>query len=142
MVRKNYRALAMAIGLCLMGTQVQAANVSEHDAADGYTLVEQQGAELAYSKDSGVKIITVDGKAFKDMNRNGKLDPYEDWRLTPQKRAEDLAKQLSTEDIAGLMLYSMHQRNLQPPLNGEQKKMLSADHVRTVLNADREHFFP
>lgn len=136
MVKKNYRALALAIGLCLMGTQVQAASVSEHDTADGYTLVEQQGAELAYSKDSGVKIITVDGKAFKDMNRNGRLDPYEDWRLTPQKRAEDLAKQLSTEDIAGLMLYSMHQRNLQPQLNDEQKKMLSADHVRTVLNAD------
>ena len=120
MVKKNYRTLALAIGLCLMGTQVQAAGANEHDTDDGYTLIEQQGAELAYSKGSGVKIITVDGKAFKDMNRNGRLDPYEDWRLTPQKRAEDLAGQLSTEDIAGLMLYSMHQRNLQPQLNDEQ----------------------
>ncbi|BAL83974.1 putative periplasmic beta-glucosidase [Selenomonas ruminantium subsp. lactilytica TAM6421] len=130
------QALTLAIGLTLMGTQVQAADFTEKATVDGYTLVEQKGAELAYSPDSGVKLLQVDGKVFKDMNRNGKLDAYEDWRLTPQKRAEDLAKQLSTEDIAGLMLYSMHQRNLQPQLNEEQKKMLSADHVRTVLNAD------
>lgn len=130
------QALTLAIGLTLMGTQVQAADITEKATADGYRLVEQQGAELAYSPDSGVKILYVDGKAFKDMNRNGKLDRYEDWRLTPQQRAEDLAKQLSTEEIAGLMLYSMHQRDLKPQLNEEQKKMLSVDHVRTVLNAD------
>ncbi len=130
------QALTLAIGLTLMGTQVQAADFSEMATADGYTLVAQKGAELAYSPESGVKLLQVDGKVFKDMNRNGKLDAYEDWRLSPQKRAEDLARQLSTEDIAGLMLYSMHQRNLKPQLNDEQKKMLSADHVRTVLNAD------
>ena len=130
------QALSLAIGLTLMGAQVQAATVTEKVTADGYTLVEQNGAELAYSPESGVKLLQVDGKVFKDMNRNGKLDAYEDWRLTPQKRAEDLAKQLSTEDIAGLMLYSMHQRNLKPQLTDDQKKMLSADHVRTVLNAD------
>ncbi len=130
------QALALAIGLTLLGAQVQAAAVTEKATADGYTLVEQNGAELAYSPESGVKLLHVDGKVFKDMNRNGKLDAYEDWRLTPQKRAEDLSKQLSTEDIAGLMLYSMHQRNLKPQLTDDQKKMLSADHVRTVLNAD------
>ena len=27
-------------------------------------------------------IITVDKLQFKDLNRNGKLDPYEDWRLS------------------------------------------------------------
>ena len=24
-------------------------------------------------------LLTVDGLTFKDLNRNGKLDPYEDW---------------------------------------------------------------
>ena len=46
---------------------------------------------------------------LQDLNRNGLLDPYEDWRLTPEERAVDLAGQLSTEEIAGLMLYSAHQ---------------------------------
>ena len=45
------------------------------------------------SANSGVRLLTVDGYAFKDLNRNGRLDPYEDWRLTPEERAVDLAGQ-------------------------------------------------
>ena len=69
-------------------------------------VTQQEGAVLGYSANSGVRLLTVDGYAFKDLNRNGRLDPYEDWRLTPEERAVDLAGQLSTEEIAGLMLYS------------------------------------
>lgn len=29
-------------------------------------------------------IIEVDGYQFKDLNDNGALDPYEDWRLPPR----------------------------------------------------------
>ena len=29
--------------------------------------------------------LSVDGLAFKDLNRNGKLDPYEDWRLSARR---------------------------------------------------------
>ena len=72
-------------------------------------VTQQEGAVLGYSANSGVRLLTVDGYAFKDLNRNGRLDPYEDWRLTPEERAVDLAGQLSTEEIAGLMLYSAHQ---------------------------------
>jgi beta-glucosidase len=35
-------------------------------------------------------IIEYDGLKFKDLNNNGKLDPYEDWRLSPRERAENL----------------------------------------------------
>ena len=35
--------------------------------------------------------------------------PYADWRLDAQTRAEDLAKRLTVEEIAGLMMYSPHQ---------------------------------
>lgn len=75
-----------------------------------YVIVEQQGgATLGYSPSSGIQILTVDGFKFKDLNRNGTLDPYEDWRLTAEERASDLAKQLTVDEIAGLMLYSAHQ---------------------------------
>ncbi len=67
------------------------------------------GQTLGYSTDSGVKILTVDGHAFKDLNKNGALDKYEDWRLPFDARAKDLASQMSIEQIAGLMLYSRHQ---------------------------------
>ncbi len=67
------------------------------------------GPTLGYSPNSGVKVITVDGLSFKDLNKNGKLDKYEDWRLPIDTRAKDLATQMSIDQIAGLMLYSRHQ---------------------------------
>ena len=77
----------------------------EELTADGWMKVTQtDGATLGYSPDSGVKLIEADGYAFKDLNKNGVLDPYEDWRLDAKTRAVDLTSQLSIEDIAGLML--------------------------------------
>ena len=67
------------------------------------------GQTLGYSPASGVKILTANGLSFKDLNKNGALDPYEDWRLSADLRARDLAERLSIEQIAGLMLYSRHQ---------------------------------
>ena len=42
-------------------------------------------------------IIEVDGYQFKDLNDNGELDPYEDWRLTPEERADDLLAKMSLD---------------------------------------------
>lgn len=73
-------------------------------------IVEQEnGPTLGYSKHSGVQLMEQDGKWFKDLSKDGKLDPYEDWRLSPEERAKDLASKLTIEQIAGLMLYSAHQ---------------------------------
>lgn len=75
-----------------------------------FTVVKNnKGADLGYSPESGIKILTVNGKKFKDLNKNGKLDKYEDWRLSADERAKDLASKMSVEQIAGLMLYSRHQ---------------------------------
>jgi len=77
---------------------------------ENFTIVKNnKGADLGYSPESGVKILTVNGKKFKDLNKNGKLDKYEDWRLSADERAKDLASKMSVEQIAGLMLYSRHQ---------------------------------
>ena len=86
-----------------------------------YVEIRQQGGRtLGYNQNSGVKILTIDGFAFKDLNRNGKLDKYEDWRLPSEESAKDLSSQLSLEEIAGLMLYSSHQTL--PALEGGKKK--------------------
>src|SRR5579859_1439908 len=74
------------------------------------TVTNEGGKTLGYATISGVKLITADRFAFKDLNKNGKLDKYEDWRLPVDERAKDLASRLSVEQIAGLMLYSRHQR--------------------------------
>ncbi|MFC5703944.1 glycoside hydrolase family 3 N-terminal domain-containing protein [Cohnella faecalis] len=69
----------------------------------------ERGPTLGYSEASGVRLLYEDGLAFKDLNKDGKLDRYEDWRLSPEERAKDLASKMTIEQIAGLMLYSSHQ---------------------------------
>ena len=85
-----------------------AADTKWHKQDKGaYVEITQEGGRtLGYNQNSGVKILTVDGFAFKDLNRNGRLDKYEDWRLSSLERAKDLASQLSLDEIAGLMLYA------------------------------------
>lgn len=51
------------------------------------------------------KTLTSDGLSFKDLNRNGKLDLYEDWRLPAAERAADLVEQMTLEEKAGLMMH-------------------------------------
>jgi beta-glucosidase len=51
-----------------------------------------------------VAIIEKRGLKFKDLNKNGKLDKYEDWRLTPEERSKDLLSKMSVEEKAGFML--------------------------------------
>ena len=53
-----------------------------------------------------VPLISVGKLQFKDLNRNGRLDPYEDWRLTPEVRARDLRSRMTLEQKAGFMLIS------------------------------------
>jgi beta-glucosidase len=97
------------------------------------------GRTLSYSPDSGVELVeVVDGDltlAMKDMDGDGELDPWEDWRLPATERAADLAPQLSTEQIAGLMLFSSHERAPGDGLTDAQRTYLSEDRVRNVLNA-------
>ncbi|MGE0589833.1 MAG: glycoside hydrolase family 3 N-terminal domain-containing protein [Cyclobacteriaceae bacterium] len=123
---------------------------------EGFNIVENEGGNtLGYSSSSGVTILTQDGFAFKDLNKNNTLDKYEDWRLSYDERAADLSKKLSLEQIAGLMLYSSHQSiparasgrfagtyNGKPFEEGvtdpsevtdQQKQFLTEDHLRHVL---------
>jgi len=52
------------------------------------------------------KLINVGKLQFKDLNRNGKLDAYEDWRLSNDARAKNLLSQMSVEQKVGFMLIS------------------------------------
>ena len=99
--------------------------------ADGFRLIVQRGgATLGVSS---APLLEQDGYLFKDLNRNGALDIYEDWRLPARQRAEDLAAQLSIEEIAGLMLYSGHQSVPGPEITDRQRKFLEEDNLRAVL---------
>ncbi len=53
-----------------------------------------------------VKTLKVNGLEFKDLNKNGKLDKYEDWRLPQEARIKDLISQMTLEEKIGFMLIS------------------------------------
>jgi len=53
-------------------------------------------------------ILVIEGHQFKDLNANGQLDPYEDWRLPVERRADDLVSRMTLEEKTGLMLASSH----------------------------------
>ena len=99
-----------------------------------FILIQQtQGPDLGYNPLSGVSILYQDDYAFKDLNQNGKLDTYEDWRETPSKRAQDLAQQISIEQIAGLMLYSPHMVVNDSVPNEKITACLLQDQMRHIL---------
>ncbi len=50
-----------------------------------------------------VNIITVDGMEFRDLNKNGRLDIYEDNRNETEERVSDLLSLMNLEEKAGLM---------------------------------------
>ena len=119
------------------------------------TIKNTKGPTLGYAPESGVQILNINGLFFKDLNKNGKLDKYEDWRLPVDERAKDLASKMSVAQIAGLMLYSGHQSIPAAPrgfgsatydgktfpeskanafdLSDQQKIFLRDDNVRHVL---------
>lgn len=151
------RMLPKLLLLALASQPVFAQKWQEKNLTGNISVITNTGGQsLGYSKASGVKIITVDGLAFKDLNRNGKLDIYEDWRQPFDVRARDLASKMTIEQIAGLMLYSGHQavpagyRGFGPPptyngkpyteagakasdLTDQQRKFLTDDNLRHVL---------
>ena len=151
---KHYLRNAV-IGISLTVLSSCGPNWSETDKGD-YILINNKGGKtLGYSTHSGLTILEKNGYAFKDLNKNEKLDLYEDWRMSYNERAEDLAQQLTIEEIAGLMLYSSHQSiparprgyfsgtyNGKPYTEGEtdpsdltdqQMKFLKEDNLRHVL---------
>jgi beta-glucosidase len=50
-------------------------------------------------------VLQKDGLQFKDLNRNGVVDPYEDWRLAPEQRARDLVARMTLAEKAGTMMH-------------------------------------
>ena len=51
-----------------------------------------------------VSVLRVEGALFKDLNKNGTLDVYEDWRRPRDARVDDLVAQMKLEEKAGLMV--------------------------------------
>lgn len=53
---------------------------------------------IASQSDTSDRFIIVDNHRFRDLNKNGKLDVYEDYRKSIEQRAQDLLSKMTIEE--------------------------------------------
>jgi beta-glucosidase len=115
-----------------------------------------------------VDILKKKKLEFKDLNKNHKLDKYEDWRLPIDVRVKDLVGQMTIEEKIGFMLISttrlkgdysfqqgapkadissgFNEEDLMQPINMFTKKplpvptMTAAGTTKGVMNLNLRHF--
>ncbi len=81
------RGMALAVSVALVGALMS-----------GVVLAEEQEFEQPQLNPRVKSIIEADGYEFIDLNGNGELDPYEDWRLDADTRAADLVGQMTVRE--------------------------------------------
>jgi len=69
-------------------------------------------------------VLSIDGHDFRDLNKNGKLDAYEDYRVNIEDRITNLVGQMSLEEKAGTMFITMAAMNSNGDLS-ETKSILN-----------------
>ena len=83
-----------------------------------------------------VDIIKVGKYQFKDLNKNGKLDVYEDWRKPMDKRIADLVSQMTLEEKVGLMFHP----NIAVTESGIVKYDLTDEEREALRRAEEERY--
>ena len=61
--------------------------------------------KASFAQSSVAAPISVSGQDFRDLNRNGSVDPYEDWRVATADRVENLLSQMTLEEKVGQMFH-------------------------------------
>ena len=69
-------------------------------------------------------MLSIDGHEFRDLNKNSKLDAYEDYRVNIEDRITNLIGQMSLEEKAGTMFITMAAMNSNGDLS-ETKSFLN-----------------
>ena len=83
-----------------------------------------------------VEILTEGKFQFKDLNKNGQVDPYEDWRLPMQERIADLVSQMTLEEKVGLMFHP----NIAVNESGEVKYDLTPEEKEILRRMEEERY--
>ncbi len=77
---------------------------------------------------------------FRDLNKNGRLDPYEDRRLPIEERITDLLSQMTLEEKAGLMFHTMIGMNMDGTLIEENGPFNPIPATEMVARRRINHF--
>ena len=89
--------------------------------------------------------LTIDGHTFRDLNKNGALDMYEDDRLPVDARVADLLGQMNLEEKAGLLFHDMIAMNadgslVESPIFSNMVSLIRGNNSDRVLRKKMNHF--
>ena len=104
------RAAAASAAIIIMGCLAANARLGETQpraagATQAPSTTVAPDATQAVLSSRAIPVLSADGLQFRDLDRNGVLDPYEDWRLPARARANDLLARLTLAEKAGAMMH-------------------------------------
>lgn len=79
-----------------------------------------------------VSTLTQNGTTYRDLNKNGKLDVYENPDVSAEERTTDLIKQMNLEEKAGTMFLTMI--GTTPDGEPMEKPVLSTDPINIMMS--------
>ena len=92
----------------------------------------ENGPVLGWSDASGIKILEVDGLSFKNLSKTGQLQPYEDWRLSPEERVKDLVGRFTPEQLVASCFLGRGLGGVSWEMTPENLKALADDPYRSM----------
>lgn len=75
-------------------------------ATSGCGTLHPESAKQVKLAKGAIPLIHADGLLFRDLDRSGVLEPYEDWRRPAAERAADLVGRMTLEEKAGAMMHA------------------------------------
>lgn len=85
-------------------------------------------------------LTSPDGTVFRDLNHNGLMEPFEDSRLTPEERTEDLLARLSLPEKVGLMFQTVIEVGGDGGLVEQPGKISKSATTDVVVGKNMTHF--
>ena len=86
------------------------------------------------------RAVAADGTCYRDLNRNGRLDPFEDPRLPADRRAADLLGRLSLPEKVGLLFHTVIEAGADGSLLTGPGRIAKSATAEVVLGRYLNHF--
>jgi beta-glucosidase len=87
-----------------------------------------------------IRLTTDDGVEYRDLNGNGRMDPFEDPRLPVEKRVEDLLGRMSLPEKAGLMFHTVIEAGADGTVKEAPGEISKSATSEVVLGKHLTHF--
>lgn len=94
--------VASAIGVPVLAEEASAIL----ESSSGFYYIEENGEQVRLSSNNENGFLQADGLYFRDLDKDGELDVYEDWRNDVETRVQDLISQMNVEEKAGTLIFS------------------------------------